>query len=225
MSIIFNQALYNNDSSAGRIMTQQKQTVIAMRNNGHLAHRDMLLATNVARTPAEAYREMDPTTKIEQVPAGEFALLTRVLGKVKPINLGRKLYEYRKASDMNKGQSSMTGNIGVKGDKIDYSYGGTVVPIHDKGFEIDWREHTAMQAEGFDELVDYAREAELGLMRTKNDYLWTGNAGLVFKGASWLGIKAHPTAATATLGVLLAATATTADNILAIIHTCRCQRR
>ncbi len=221
MSIIFNQALYNNDSSAGRIMTQQKQTVIAMRNNGHLAHRDMLLATNVARTPAEAYREMDPTTKIEQVPAGEFALLTRVLGKVKPINLGRKLYEYRKASDMNKGQSSLNGNIGVKGDKIDYSYGGTVVPIHDKGFEIDWREHTAMQAEGFDELVDYAREAELGLMRTKNDYLWTGNAGLVFKGASWLGIKADPTVATATIGVLLAATATTADNIRAEVARIR----
>jgi hypothetical protein len=221
MSIIFNDALYTKDSSAGRIMTQQKQTVIAMRNTGHQAHKDMLLATNVARTPAEAYREMDATTKIEQVPAGEFALLSRVMGKVKPINLGRKLYEYRKASDMNKGQSSMTGNIGVKGDKVDYGYGGTVVPIHDKGFEIDHRDHLAMQAEGFDELVDYAREAERGLMQTANDYLWAGDASLVFKTASWLGLKADPTVATATIGVLLAATATPADNIRAEVSRIR----
>ena len=221
MSIIFNDALYTNDSSAGRIMTQQKQTVIAMRNSTHQAHKDMLLATNAARTPAEAFREMDATTKIEQVPAGEFALLSRVLGKVKPINLGRKLYEYRKASDMNKGQSSMTGNIGVQSDKVDFSYAGTVVPIHDKGFDIDWREHTAMQAEGFDELVDYAREAERGLMSTKNDYLWVGDSSLVFKGSSWLGLKADPTVATATIGVLLAATASTADNIRAEVSRIR----
>ena len=221
MSIIFNDALYNKDSSAGRIMTQQKQTVIAFRKAGDAAHNAMIAATNVARTPSEAYREMDPTTKIEQVPAGEFALLSRVLGKVKPINLGRKLYEYRKASDMNKGQSSMTGNIGVQSDKVDFSYAGTVVPIHDKGFDIDWREHTAMQAEGFDALVDYAREAERGLMQTKNNYLWVGDSSLVFKGSSWLGLKADPTVATATIGVLLAATATTADNIRAEVSRIR----
>ena len=221
MSIIFNDALYNKDSSAGRIMTQQKQTVIAFRKAGDAAHNAMIAATNVARTPSEAYREMDPTTKIEQVPAGEFALLSRVLGKVKPINLGRKLYEYRKASDMNKGQSSMTGSIGVKSDKVDYGYGGTVVPIHDKGFGIDHRDHLAMQAEGFDELVDYAREAELGLMRTKNDYLWVGNSSLVFKGSSWLGIKGDPTVATATIGVNLAASGSTADNIRAEVSRIR----
>ena len=221
MSILFNGALYANDSSEGRIMTAQKKTAMDMRVSGHQSHTAMLSATNAARTPAEAYREMDATTKIEQVPAGEFALLSRVLGKVKPINLGRKLYEYRKSSDMNKGQSSMTGNIGVKGDKVDYGYGGTVVPIHDKGFEIDWRDHTAMQAEGFDELVDYAREAERGLMQTKNDYLWSGDASLVFKGSKWLGLKADPTVATATIGVNLAASATPATDIRAEVSRIR----
>ena len=221
MSIIFNDALYANDAGASRIMTQQKKIVMDLRNAGHEAHTSMLTSTNAARTPAEAYREMDSTTKIEQVPAGEFALLSRVLTKAKPVNLGRKLYEYRKASDMNGGQSSLSGTIGTKGDKVDYSYAGTVIPVHDKGFNIDWRDHLAMQAEGFDELVDHSREAERGLMSTKNDYLWNGNSDLVFKGASWLGLKADSTVATATIGLDLTAPASTATDIRAEVARIR----
>lgn len=221
MSIIFNKALYSANSADSRIMTQQMQIVQDLRKAGHSAHNAMLQSTNVARTPAEAYREMDSTTKIEQVPAGEYALLTRVLGKAKPVNLGRKLYEYRTSSDMDKGQSSMSGTVGVKGDKLDYGYNGTVVPIHDKGFEIDFRDQLAMQAEGFDALVDYSREAERGLMQTKNDYMWNGNADLVFKGAKWLGIKADPSVATATIALDLTATASTAENIRAEVARIR----
>jgi len=221
MSILFNDALYNGNESAKRIMKQQQQVVIDLRQAGHDSHKAMIATTNAARTPAEAYREMDATTKIEQVPAGEFALLSRVLGKAKPVNLGRKLYEYRKFSDMESGQSSMSGTIGVKGDKGDYSYGGAIVPVHDKGFNIDWRDQLAMQAEGFDALVDYSREAERGLMNTANSYMWNGDASLVFKGQSWLGIKNDPTVATATLGVDLAASASTATDIRAEVSRVR----
>jgi hypothetical protein len=221
MSIIFNEALYSNNANASRIMTQQKRIVMDLRNAGHEAHSTMLTSTNAARTPAEAYREMDSTTKIEQVPAGEFALLSRILTKAKPVNLGRKLYEYRKSSDMNQGQSSLSGTIGTKGDKVDYSYAGTVVPIHDKGFNIDWRDHLAMQAEGFDELVDYAREAERGLMSTKNKYLFNGDASLSFKGASWLGLRNDPTVATAVIGLDLTAAASTANDIRAEVARIR----
>jgi hypothetical protein len=221
MSIFFNKEILQANDQAGRVMREQYNELSAMRKNGEQAHADMLAFTNAARTPAEAYREFDSVTKIDQVPAGEFATLTRLMGKAKPINIGRKLYEYRKSSDMNAGQSSMTGQIGVKEDKLDYSYGGAVVPIHDKAFGIDWREYSAMRAEGFDALVDYSREARRGLLQTNNDYLWNGNSKLVFKGSKWLGIKNDPTVASATLGVDLSASASSADDIRAEVARVR----
>ena len=221
MSMYFNKAALTATDQNGRILNAQYQQLQQMRKAGEAAHNAMLQSTNVARTPAEAYREFDATTKVEQVPAGEYATLSRLMAKAKPINLGKKLFEYRKASDMEGGQSSLSGQIGVKGDKVDYSYGGAVVPIHDKGFEIDFRDELAMRSDGFDALVDYAREAERGLKNTINNYLWDGDANLVFKGTSWLGIKADPTVATATLGVDLAASASTADNIRAEVSRVR----
>ena len=227
MSIFFNKEILQANDQQGRVMREQYNQLSDMRKNGAKAHAEMIDFTgyqgtfdpkltpeqNAARTPADAYREFDSVTKIDQVAAGEFATLSRLMTKAKPINIGKKLYEYRKASNMDAGQSSMTGQIGVKEDKVDYSYGGAVVPIHDKAFGIDWREYAAMKSDGFDALVEYSREGRRGLLKTNNDFLWNGNAKLVMKGVSWLGIKNDPTVASATLGVDLAATASTADNI------------
>ena len=58
-------------------------------------------------------------------------------------------------------------------------------------------------------------------MQTKNDYLWSGDASLVFKGSKWLGLKADPTVATATIGVNLAASATPATDIRAEVSRIR----
>lgn len=221
MGIFFNKEVLQANDQQGRVMLEQYNQLQSMRQNGAQAHADMLAFTNAARTPAEAYREFDSVTKVDQVPAGEFATLTRLMGKAKSINIGRTLYEYRKASNMDKGQTSISGQIGVKEDKIDYTYGGAVVPIHDKAFGIDWREYSAMRAEGFDALVDYSREARRGLLKTNNDYLWNGNSDIVVKGTSWLGIKNDPTVASATLGVDLAAPASTADDIRAEVQRVR----
>lgn len=221
MSIFFNKEILKANDQEGRIMLAQYNVLNDMRTTGAQAHADMIAFTNVARSPAEAYRELDSVTKVDQVPAGEFATLSRLMAKSKSIDIGKKLYEYRKSSDMNAGQSSMTGQIGVKEDKIDYSYGGAVVPVHDKSFGIDWREYSAMRSEGFDALVDYSREARRGLLKTNNDYLWNGNSKLVFKGTSWLGIKNDPTVASATLGVNLALAATSADDIRAEVQRVR----
>jgi hypothetical protein len=60
--------------------------------------------------------------------------------------------------------------------------------VHDKGFGRSWRDVEAMRSEGFDALVDDAREAELGLMRTMNSFLFAGNAGLSVDGQKWLGL-------------------------------------
>jgi len=210
-----------NATTEQRVMREQFNVLQSMRKNGQESHQQMInfvnegvqLTGNAARTPADAYREFDSVTKIEQVPAGEYATLTRLLGGAKTVNVGKKLYEYRRFSDMEGGQSSMSGQIGVKMDKGDYGYDGAVVPIHDKGFGIDWREYLAARSDGYDMLVDYSRESRRGLMRTVNNYLWDGNADLTFKGQNWLGLRNDPSVATATLGVDLSSSAATATDI------------
>jgi hypothetical protein len=212
MGIYFNKETLKANTAEGRIMRAQYAELQAMRQNGAAAHAEMIRlhnefnangiqsAFNVARTPAEAFREFDDKTTIDKVPAGEYATLTRLLGGAKSVDLGRKLYEYRQATDMEEGQSSMSGTIGVKSDKLDYTYDGTIVPIHDKGFHIDYRDYLAMKAEGFDALVDYSREAERGIMRTMDNYLFDGNASLVFRGRSWLGLRNDPSVVQHSLG-------------------------
>jgi len=187
MSLIIRQALAKN-AQEKRAMQAQWNHVQELRNAGDPAMQAFLQMTNAGRSPAEAYREFDATTKIEVTPMGEFATLTRLMQKARPVNIGKTLYEYRKSSDMDNGQTSMSGQIGVKLDHTDYGYAGVIVPVHDKGFGRSWRDVEAMRSEGFDALVDDAREAELGLMRTMNSFLFAGNAGLSVDGQKWLGL-------------------------------------
>lgn len=211
MSLILRTSLATN-ASQKRIIQGQYEELTQMRNASMPAMKDMLLLTNAGQTPADAYREFDSTTKIDMVPAGEFATLTRLMQKSRSINIGREVFEFRAASRSSDshGKSSMSGQIGVNMDHVDYKYPGTVVPVHDLGFGRRWRELEAMRADGFDALVDDSRESERSLMGVIDSYLWDGDAGLSMKGHSWLGIKADPTVASATLGVDLAATASTA---------------
>ena len=199
-----------------RVMTEQYNHLNQVFRQGSAQDFQDLLnhfGTNAARTPAEAYREFDLTSKIDMVPAGEYATLTRLLQKSRSVNIGKEVFEYRQTSNMDQGQSSMSGQVGVDLDKVDEKYAGTVVPIHDKGFGRRWRSIEAMRADGYDALVDDAREARRGLMKTLDLYLWDGNENLALKGSKWLGLRNDPTVATATIGIDLSAAASGADDI------------
>lgn len=211
MSLILRQGLAAN-AREKRVMLAQWNEVQAMRSGA--SHEAMnALCANAGQTPADAYREFDSTTKIELVPAGEHATLTRLLQKARPINIGKEVFEYRQSSDTDKGQSSMSGQIGVKMDHVDYNYDGTVIPIHDKGFGRRWREVEANRSDAFDAMVDDSRECERKLMSTIEDYLWDGNADLSLKGRSWLGLKNDPSVASATIGLDLSSAASSASDI------------
>lgn len=213
MSLILRQSLALN-SAQKRVMGEQWKELQALRSNSLADMQQFLeLTGNAARTPAEAYREFDATTKIDQVPAGEYATLTRLLQKARPINIGKEVFEYRKSTTAGIGQTSLSGQIGVKADHVDYKYAGTVVPIHDIATSRRYREVESMRAEGFDAMVDDNREAERSLMGVMDSYMWDGDSSIELKGNVWLGIKNDPTVASATIGVDLASSSTTATEI------------
>lgn len=150
---------------------------------------DQLMSVNSGLTPADAYREMDKVSEIVRNPIGEFATLGRVMGFSKSVDIGKQVLEYRKVSGLSNGaKTSMSGQTGVNIDHTSVSYAGTIVPIHDYGFGRGFREIAAMRADGYDALVDDAREADLVIRRKLVDYLWNGSS-LELKGNTWGGIK------------------------------------
>ncbi len=216
MSLIFSKKLATNASQL-RAMNSQWEEVTMLRDRSNKDMQQFLqMAGNAAQTPAEAYREFDRITKIDQVPAGEFATLTRLMQKARSISLGREVFEYRQStggSNNDLAQSSLSGQLGVKMGHVDYSYAGTVVPIHDVGFGRRFREMQSMQAEGFDSTVDDSREAERTLMYQMNSYLWDGNSSISLKGRTWLGIKNDPSVVNATLAVDLSSSSSTPQEV------------
>lgn len=221
MSLILRQALARNEKQK-RIMNRQFQEANAMRlaAEGDMqalldltVNREAQMMGNAGRSPADAYREFDATTTIDKVPNGEHATLTRLLAVSRSIDLGREVFEFRQASRAGIGQTSMSGQLGVKLDNVDVSYDGTPVPIHDVGFGRRYREMLSMQAEGYDALVDDSRESERTLLDVADNYLWDGNANVSLKGRVWEGIRGDSRVEQATLQEDLTSSTTTGEEI------------
>lgn len=225
MSFYFNAK--NVDGSQKRILQNQWAELQNMRRSTADAVSTMLTMTNAALSPAQAYLEFDTVSTIERNPFGEFTLLDRVLSASKSVNIGREVFKARNVSGMDQnGSTSMSGNQGIAVDHTSVGYQGTIIPIHDQGFGRKWREIEAMRADGYDALVDDAREAALALHRRVESALWDGHkdqAGnfIVVDGASWKGLKADPTVHQRTYGTDISAGASTADNIAAELRAAR----
>jgi len=173
------------------------------------------LTANAGISPDEAYREMDNLTVAIMNPEGEFATYSRVSAASKPVNLGKLDYTYRQASAQTGGKVSLSGQTGIITDAVEYKNAGTVIPIIDHGSKRDWREMLTFGADGFDTMVDDAREAELVIMRTANGYMWNGDATIKSPDDRvWLGIKNDPSLVQTTTTLDMANAATTAKQIV-----------
>ena len=181
---------------------------------------NQLVTVNTGLTPADAFREFDRVSKIIMNPAGEFATWGRVQGASRSVNIGKQVFDYRKVSADGEGaQITMSGQTGAKSNHTSVEYAGTIIPIIDKAFGRNWREIMAMRADGYDALVDDAREADLTIRRKANDLLWEGSS-LVINDRKWGGLRADPNVIQHTLTVDLVGAAT-ADEVYAAFRTIR----
>lgn len=116
------------------------------------------LSVNAGRIPNEVFREFDNVT-VERMKLDEGdAYLNDLLPMSRSLPIGKLTFETRRASDAGSVQTSMTGQIGVKFDSVDFSLDGTIIPVHDNGYSRNWREFSAGSSEGFDALIDDQRE-------------------------------------------------------------------
>lgn len=224
MSFYFNAKV---DGSQKRILQNQWAELQNMRRSTADGMQQMLTMTNAALSPAQAYLEFDRVSTIERNPYGEFGMLDKVLAVSKSVNIGREVFKARNVSGMDQnGSTSMSGNQGILIDHTSVDYQGTIIPIQDQGFGRKWREIEAMRADGYDALVDDARESALALHRRVNDSLWEGHKDkhgnyIVVDGSSWKGLKADTTVHQRTYGTDVSLPASTGANIATEIRTAR----
>ncbi len=155
----------------------------------------MGLNVNEGLIPKDVYIEFDRVgVEVMTLDDGD-AFLNPLAAVSRSVSIGTLVSKFRQASDAGRAQTSMSGQIGVKMDQVEYKYDGAIVPITDAGFEREWRENAAQTAEGFDALIDDQREVTLTSKRSLATQFLDGHrdkAGniIVLDGVSWSGMRA-----------------------------------
>lgn len=192
--MIFQQSIIAN-SVNGALQWDEVQLA---RNNSNLQEESFVrngqLAVNDGLIPRDVYQEFDNVT-VEQFRSDEGdTVLNDLLPMSKSVSIGRLVHKFRQSSDAGNAQTSMSGQIGVNIDQVEYTYDGTIVPVYDTGFGRNWREWAAQRAEGFDALVDDQRETVRTIRTKVIDGFMDGHRDkdgtiIVFDGLSWGGIR------------------------------------
>lgn len=157
--MIYNKSYVANSIQAQRQL-KERDAIRTCFNNNESQHEASLrqFGINSGRIPNEVFREFDNVT-VERMKLDEGdTFLNDLMPLSRSISIGKLTFENRRASDAGQVQTSMTGQIGIKFDSVDFSIDGTIVPVHDNGYSRSWREVPAWQTEGFDALVDDQRE-------------------------------------------------------------------
>lgn len=194
---------------------REARTLANLQNRAHFALSQQALQSdgragqafraNEGIIPEDVYQDFDNVT-IERFRSDDGdTFLNDLLPLSRPISVGKLIHKFRRASDAGLAQTSMTGQIGVKFDQVEYSYDGTLVPVHDTGFSRNWREWAAMTSEGFDALIDDQRESVATLRRKLADSFMDGHVdssgnAIVVDSTSWLGMRNDSRVAQVDLG-------------------------
>lgn len=163
------------------------------------------LQVNAGLIPQDVYQEFDRVS-VEQFREDEGdTFLNDLLPLSRPVSIGKLVHKFRQVSDAGSAQTSMTGQIGVLMDQVEYSYDGSIIPIHDTGFYRNWREWNAQTSEGFDALIDDQRESVRTLRSHIADNFMNGHLdkdgnAIVVDGISWAGMTADSRVAAIDLG-------------------------
>lgn len=203
--MIFSKKIVGNSRSA----EDQWKEVIAARNGANkqeqmFANQGLILP-NQGLIPRDVYQEFDNVT-VERMRSDDGdTFLNDLLPLSRSVSIGKLVHKFRQASDAGNAQTSMTGQIGVKMDQVEFTYDGSIIPIHDTGYFRNWREWNAQTSEGFDSLIDDQRESVATLRsHLANNFMdgaldKDGNS-IVVDGISWGGMRNDSRVAQVDLG-------------------------
>ena len=163
------------------------------------------MVANAGLIPQDVYQEFDNVTVQRFRSDDGDTFLNDLLPLSRSLSIGKLVSKFRQASGSGNAQTSMTGQIGTLMDQTEFSYDGTIIPVHDAGFSRNWREWNAMNSEGFDGLIDDQRETVATIRAHLADAFMDGHKDktgqyLVVDALSWKGIRNDSRVASIDLG-------------------------
>lgn len=203
--MIFSQGIIGNSRAGADQWAEVRRARIASNRHERFLAQSQGLAANVGLIPEDVYQEFDNIT-VERFRSDDGdAFLNDLMPLSSPVSIGKLVHRFRQASDAGLAQTSMTGQIGVKLDQVEYTYDGTLIPIIDVGYTRNWREWNAMTSEGFDGLIDDQRESVATLRRHLADNFLDGNRDtdgnvIIVDGLQWQGMRNDSRVASVDLG-------------------------
>lgn len=162
--------------------------------HGNVARQAGEIVTNDGIIPRDVYQDFDNVT-VERFRSDDGdTFLNDLLPLSSSVSIGKLVQKFRQASDAGNAQTSMTGQVGVRMDQVEYTIDGSIIPVHDTGFFRNWREWNAQTSEGFDALIDDQRESVATLRRKLADNFLDGHTDndgnfIVVDGLSWQGMR------------------------------------
>lgn len=206
--MIFQKSLIGNSRTA-KDQWNEVQTARRMYHNHEVLHANTMraggLTVNAGLIPQDVYQEMDSVTVQRMRSDDGDTFLNDLLPLSRPVSIGKLVHKFRRASDAGNAQTSMTGQTGVRMDQAEFSYDGSIVPVHDTGFFRNWREWNAQTSEGFDALIDDQRESVATIRAHLADNFLDGHLdkdgnAIVVDGLSWSGMRNDSRVAQVDLG-------------------------
>lgn len=192
--MIFSQEIIRNSRSGA----EQYAEVLRARDASNMQERMFAnlgqVQVNAGLIPRDVYQEFDNVT-VERMRSDDGdTYLNDLLPLTRSVSIGKLVHKFRQASDAGVAQTSMTGQIGVKLDQVEFTFDGSIIPIHDTGFSRNWREWNAQSSEGFDALIDDQRESVASLRAHIADQFLDGHVdsdgnAIVVDGLSWGGMR------------------------------------
>lgn len=203
--MIFSKSIVTNSRTA--VEQWAEVNAARQRAENHNMHLNMMagLKVNQGLIPRDVYQDFDNVT-VERMRSDDGdAYLNDLLPLSGSVSIGKLVQKFRQASDAGNAQTSMTGQIGTLMDQVQYTYDGSIIPIHDAGFFRNWREAEAMRSEDFDALIDDQRETVATIRQHLADQFLDGHVDangqtLVVDGISFAGMRNDSRVASVDLG-------------------------
>lgn len=142
--------------------------------------------------PRDAWLELDGITRrVMRADEGQ-AWMADLMPLAKAVNIGKLVVLNRVSGDAGTVVRSMSGQVPVPVDKVNYDYRGTPVPIFSTAYGREWREWNTLQSENFDALSDDQEAHTAKIRRDMALYALNGDSSIVFQGYTAYGIRTSP---------------------------------
>lgn len=142
--------------------------------------------------PREAWQELDETTRrVMRNDEGQ-VFMADLMALARPVHIGKLVHMTRVSSDAGQVFRSMSGQVPISMDKVQYDFRGAPVPIFATAFGREWREWNTLQSNNFDALADDQEAHTAKLRRNMAIYALDGDNEIVVAGYQAYGLRNHP---------------------------------